>query len=73
LPDRKLQLQAAFLSAQTSEQLESMKLEFSRKAAEDVCVVAKELAAVQIQVEKVSTARMGLFCILIHVRFLTFF
>jgi len=50
-----------------------MKLEFSRKAAEDVCVVAKELAAVQIQVEKVSTARMGLFCILIHVRFLTFF
>eukprot|EP00983_Pelagomonas_calceolata_P073032 1151980-Pelagomonas_calceolata.AAC.4 len=49
----KVKAQTDLLRAQSTEQLEGLKLELDKRAAEDVRAIAEELAALHEQVEKV--------------------
>lgn len=50
--ERKVKAQTDLLRAQSTEQLEGLKLELDKRAAEDVRAIAEELAALHEQVEK---------------------
>lgn len=54
---RTLQAQADILNGKTLEKLECLKLELAKKAAEDMRILATELAAAQDRMEKVGTQR----------------
>ncbi len=51
---RKLKVESALLGAKATEQLESLKLELAKKAAQDLHSIAEELAAIHEQMDKVS-------------------